>query len=112
MSDGAGSSTRLTRIVNRRQAHRYKLNWPVRFVGWDSSAEGRLRDLSRIGLFAYVGTLLPLDSVVNVSIRLPFRKEIWMDYSAVVVREESKPPAVALRFTSSRPRFRVEDPES
>ena len=108
MFDGVGASKVDDQPTDRREAQRYKLNWPIRVLGGDSFDEvGQLRDIGSIGAYAYFNRVPKLRSELSVWIRLPLLPEIWMSYSAVVVRVEpmTSPIGVALRFSASRPVF-------
>jgi len=91
---------------------RYKLKWATRVrIGGEGREETvRLRDLSAEGAFVYLEHCPPIGAKLLVSIKLPLQREIWMNYSAVVVRVEdaATEPGIALRFDTSRPTFGTE----
>jgi len=68
---------------------------------------GRLKNLSSRGAYVYLIAPLPIGARLEISIKLPLGREIWMNYAALVVRTNntSGTPGVALKFDTSRPVF-------
>ena len=108
MADGVGPSNR---PIDRRGARRYSLSWVAKVIPEDSADEGEqvatLRNLSSSGALACLKTSPRLGQRLLVSFKLPFEKETWMRYSAIVVRvkEEAAGVDVAVKFDQSRPEF-------
>jgi len=112
MSNGMGASQSRSCSDDRRGALRYKLNWAVRVVAKnrldDHNGEvSTLHDLSSTGALAYLNRHFELGERVFVFVRLPFKKESWMTYSATVVRvvQQAIGTGVALKFDTARPAF-------
>ena len=98
-------------LYDRRVAHRYRLDWEARILAKDRAEPeplATLRNLSSTGALVNLDTDLRLGDRVFVLIKLPFRQETWMSYSATVVRvmEETTGVNAALRFDTSRPDFK------
>lgn len=97
-------------LYDRRVAHRYKLDWAVRILVKDRAepeALATLRNLSSSGALVYLDTELRLGDRVVILVKLPFQNEIWMSYSATVVRVmKEKTLSSALKFDTSRPDFK------
>lgn len=113
MSDQLGTSMAQSCAIDRRGAHRYNLDWPVRLktgAAPDILAEvATLRNLSSTGALLSLKSNPILGERVSIFIKIPFDKEEWMSYSATVVRikKDSKTVSVALKFDTSRPRFEL-----
>jgi hypothetical protein len=106
---GTGSEGNLP---DRRQMHRYQVDWPFRVKGTDPSGlgilnTGKLRDISTRGAFGYINRLLAVGMKIEVLIKLPLKEERWIKYSAEVIRVEQlgSQTGVALKFDTSRPSF-------
>jgi c-di-GMP-binding flagellar brake protein YcgR len=116
MSDELGNSMARTCTNDRRGAHRYKLDWPVRLT--TGSARDTLTEVATLRNLSSTGALLVLKSNptlgerVSIFVKIPFEKEEWMSYSATVVRitNDSTSLSVALKFDTSRPRFALFKP--
>ena len=98
-------------LYNRRVTHRYKLDWGVRVLAKDRAEpepRATLRNLSSSGALVYLDTELRMGERVLILVKLPFQNEIWMSYSATVVRvmEETTGVSSALKFDTSRPDFK------
>jgi len=96
----------------RRKARRFKAAWEVSVSGMDSSGAayhetGSLENLSSTGAFLFLTRKFEVGERVDILIKIPFKSENWMRYSAEVVRVESSPPriGVGMRFDTARPAF-------
>jgi c-di-GMP-binding flagellar brake protein YcgR len=103
----------------RRASKRFRLRWQAKVMGADSfGREFELRcllgDISSGGAYILIEKpdLLELGQIaigskLEVAIKIPLRKEVWMRYPAEVVRTESLISAVGLgiKFTGHRPTF-------
>lgn len=111
MSDGIRLWKRRTGVTDRRGARRYKLNWVVKVIPQDSAGESGqiaiLGNISSTGALAYMNTSPFLGQRLLVFFKLPIEEEIWMRYSATVVRVSAEPggAGVAFKFDNSRPEF-------
>jgi c-di-GMP-binding flagellar brake protein YcgR len=99
-------------VRERRTSVRRSLKWQATIKGNDSSGasfgeEGVIENLSSTGAFLYLNREVALGSRIDLTIRLPFQKENWMKYSALVVRIEniSQKTGVGIKFDSIRPTF-------
>lgn len=100
------------RVLDRRRGQRFEVGWNVTVNGFDKKGEvfdeeGVLRDLSSGGAFLYLTRRVKVGDRLSVSIKVPFKKENWMQYSAEVVRVEKAASkfGVAMKFDTSRPTF-------
>ena len=96
----------------RRTSVRRSLKWEATVKGNDSSGtsfgeEGVIENLSSTGAFLYLSRDIAIGSKIDLTIRLPFQKENWMKYSALVVRIEtiSQKTGVGIKFETIRPTF-------
>lgn len=111
MSDGMRLWKTRTGVIDRRGARRYKLNWVVKVIAQNPAGESGqiaiLRNLSSTGALACMKTSAFLGQRLLVFFRLPIEEEIWMRYSATVVRVSAEPggAGVAFKFDNSRPEF-------
>ena len=99
-------------VLERRRARRFQVNWEVSVKGEDLTGlsfdeAGRLENLSSSGAFIYMTKTPRLGAKLDVWIKVPFKKENWMKYSAEVLRVESVSDrvGVAMKFDSIRPNF-------
>ena len=91
---------------------RHSVGWPVLIepveaAGTASRYTGTLRDISSRGAYAYITAHRVIGGRLKVSIKLPLGKDVWMSYTARVVRLERAGLGVgiALRFDDKRPSF-------
>lgn len=99
-------------MLERRRARRFTVGWDINVKGTDDfglsfDEAGVLENLSSTGAFFYLTKPLRIGAKLEVSIKVPFRRENWMKYSAEVVRIESstKRIGIAMRFDTVRPSF-------
>ena len=91
------------------------MGWPTRLTGIDESGtrfdqEVSLANLSSGGAYLVFPRPVAVGARLEVSIKVPFKRENWMRYSALVVRvdQSSSDIGVALRFDGFRPSFAQE----
>lgn len=96
----------------RRKARRFNAAWEVSVRGADPSGSsfsetGTLENLSSTGAFLFLTRKFEVGERVDVLIKVPFKRENWMKYSAEIVRVEAAPPrvGVGMRFDTPRPAF-------
>ena len=101
-------------MLERRGARRFKVGWEVTVTATNGGGEivdetGRLENLSSSGAFLFLTRCLDPGTKAEVCIRVPFKRENWMKYSAEVIRSEqmSAGVGIALRFDTARPMFEV-----
>ena len=102
-------------IQDRRKGRRFAVGWPTRLAGIDESGtrfdqEVALTNLSSGGAYFVFARQVPVGARLEVSIKVPFKRESWMQYSGLVVRvdQSSSDTGVALRFDGFRPSFAQE----
>lgn len=100
------------RDEERRKARRYQVGWNVSVKGTDQAGRGfdemgLLDNLSSVGAFLYLTRRLQLGARLEVQIKVPFKKNNWMQYSAEVVRVKrvSGNIGIAVKFDTARPVF-------
>jgi hypothetical protein len=98
----------------RRSARRFDLRWPIKLSAVESSGStfedtGTVENISSRGALVHIARPLQLGCQLNVSIKLPFKRENWMQYTAEVIRVEYKGDRteVAIRFADPKPDFLV-----
>jgi PilZ domain len=97
-------------LIERRTGKRFAVNWPIKVEGRDGkhviNGEGHLLNLSSGGaLFDLAGPVCK-GMRLDVYIKLPFKKDNWMKYTAEVLRiEDGESPRTAVKFEGPRPRF-------
>jgi hypothetical protein len=99
-------------MEERRSGRRHFVEWPVRIETIDEASialrsSGTLCDISSSGAFVNLIGHIPIGRRLKVSIKLPLGNEVWMSYTAQVVRFErgSSGTGIALRFDNKRPFF-------
>lgn len=99
-------------VLERRRARRFRVGWDINVKGTDDAGlsfdeAGVLENLSSTGVFFYLTRPLRIGTKLEVSIKIPFRRENWMKYSAEVVRIESgtRRIGIAMKFDAIRPDF-------
>ena len=98
----------------RRNARRFQVSWDVVVKGTDHAGSGfdeagTLENLSSLGAFLYLPTCVDLGERLEVQIKVPFKRNNWMKYTAEVVRLEqaNSRAGIALRFDTAAPVFIV-----
>jgi hypothetical protein len=98
--------------LERRSLPRYRVDWPVKLTGTGNIGiryfeEGVLENIGAKGACLYTNRSLQVGERVDVSIKLPLKRDNWLVYSARVIRVEGVYPEerVAIRFDSSEPAF-------
>ena len=99
-------------LSERRSLPRYSVDWPVKLTGRCSVGtryfgEGVLENIAAKGACLYTDKSLRVGERLDVSIKLPLKRDNWLIYSAQVIRVEGGCPQarVAIRFDSSEPTF-------
>lgn len=99
-------------VLENRRTRRFKVQWAVEVKGTDHRGEsfsgsGMLDNLSSTGAFIYLARPLRVGTRLDIWIKIPFKKENWMKYSAEVVRVERAAPTfgIAMAFDNVRPVF-------
>jgi PilZ domain len=102
---------RINHDQERRNARRFQVSWEVNVRGTDQTGggfdeAGTLENLSSLGAFLYLPSLVNLGERLEVQIKVPFRSN-WVKYAAQVVRleQESAEAGVALKFDTAVPVF-------
>jgi hypothetical protein len=98
--------------MERRLLPRYSVDWPVKLTGTGKVGikyfeDGVLENIGAKGACLHTNTPLQVGEKLDVSIRLPLKRDNWLVYSAKVVRVEGSrsQSRVAIRFNSSLPAF-------
>jgi hypothetical protein len=86
------------------------VDWPIKVEGGDAerliSGEGRLLNISSGGALVDLAGPIRQGMRLDVYIKLPFKKDNWMKYTAEVLRvEEGELRRAAVKFEGPRPRF-------
>ena len=96
----------------RRNAQRFAVSWDVLIKGTDRSGESfdelaTLKNLSSGGAFLYISHPVSVGERLEVQIKVPFKGNNWMRYTAEVVRLESGSAraGIGLRFDTPVPVF-------
>jgi hypothetical protein len=97
-------------LIERRNGKRFAVNWPIKVECGDGktpiSGEGRLLNISSGGALFDLPGPVQQGMRLDVYIKLPFKKENWMKYTAEVLRVEGgSPPRAAVKFEGARPSF-------
>lgn len=105
-------------MFERRKARRYSADWLIRIVGADKEGSdfqevGVLKNLSSKGAFIILPKAPPQNANLEILIKLPAASDMYLKYSADVVRIESMPPkiGVAIRYNKRRPTIITGPPE-
>ncbi|HKP87650.1 MAG TPA: PilZ domain-containing protein [Blastocatellia bacterium] len=97
-------------MIEKRNGKRFQVDWPVKVEakeGDEFSEEGVLQNISSGGALFLLSKPLAAGTRLDVSIRLPSKKNKWMKYSARVLRVEGDGAgfAAAVKFDGAKPRF-------
>jgi PilZ domain-containing protein len=97
---------------DRRNARRFQISWEVAVKGTDEAGKrfdvaGTLENLSSLGALLHLPRCLNLAERLELQIKVPFKKNNWMRYTAEVVRVEqtSAGAGVGVRFDTAVPGF-------
>jgi hypothetical protein len=97
-------------LFERRKARRYSADWHIKVVGAGKEGSefqevGVLKNLSSNGAFVVLPKAPPQNANLEILIKLPASSDIYLKYSADVVRIESLPPkiGVAIQYSKRRP---------
>lgn len=98
----------------RRNARRFQVGWDMAVKGTDQAGSGfdeagTLENLSSLGAFLYLPRCMNLGERLDLQIKVPFKRNNWMKYTAEVVRLEqaSARAGVGVRFDRAVPVFVV-----
>lgn len=101
-------------LLERRKTRRFNAEWDITVKGIDSVGQSfdessAVENLSSSGVFLFMTNPVSVGAKLDVWIRIPFKRENWMKYSAEVVRVEKRDPklGVAMKFDTARPIFLV-----
>jgi hypothetical protein len=96
----------------RRSATRFGVKWSAAVQSKDQSGNdtyepGTVENLSSFGAFLFLENPRAIGEKIRLEIRIPFRTDNWMSYSAEVVRLETSQNStgIAVRFDTARPQF-------
>jgi hypothetical protein len=99
-------------VQERRKVRRFEVEWEIVLKGKNGAglsfdAPGGLINLSSRGAFLRVSKNLTIGTKVQLWIKVPFEKELWMKYSGEVIRLDDSPggTGLGLKFSTVRPRF-------
>ena len=97
-------------MIERREGRRFQVDWAIkveRSEGDGFSEEGVLLNISSGGALVFLTKPLSVGTRLDVHIKLPFKKNNWMKYSASVIRvkKEKTRFAAAVKFEGARPVF-------
>lgn len=98
--------------MERRRSRRFNVGWPIRIKGADSTGTkfetvGTLENLSSAGAYLHTRRQLPVGANIEVSIRVPVKKDHWMNYPAEIIRVDANKldVGIAMRFRTLKPVF-------
>jgi PilZ domain len=105
---------------DRRKARRFRVGWDVAVKGTDRTGRGFveigvLGDLSSVGAFLYLPKAVPIGAMLELRVKVPFKKNNLVTYTAQVVRVRNlsvdngvaeRLDAIAVKFDTARPVFR------
>jgi hypothetical protein len=106
----SGLEALIAKPYENRAARRYNVEWAVCVAGKDNSGNKfqettKLKNVSSTGAAIVVKNTFEVGQNLDVFIRVPVKKELWMKHAAVVVRFNSTSGEIGLKFYSSRPVF-------
>lgn len=105
-----GLESLIAKPSETRRARRYNVEWAVCVTGQDSEGNDfqeitNLKNVSSTGAAMVVKRNFRVGQKIDVFIRIPVNKELWMKHAAVVVRFNPLDCEMGLKFHSSRPIF-------
>ena len=91
-------------MSERRHSIRHGLRWQTVIHGNDVGGEhfdelGVIENISSTGAFFYINRRVQIGSQLDLAIKLPFKKESWMKYTARVIRVEEQPAKTGVAVT-------------
>lgn len=97
-------------MIERREGRRFQVDWVIKVEANEEegfSEEGVLQNISSGGALVFLSKPLAVGTKLNVHIKLPFKKNNWMKYSAFVIRinKEKTRFAAAVKFEGAKPVF-------
>ena len=94
-------------MIERRHGRRFQVDWAIKVEGERFNEEGILQNISSGGALVFLSKPPSVGTKLNVHIKLPFKKNNWMKYSALVIRvkEEKASFAAAVKFEGAKPVF-------
>lgn len=97
-------------MIERRQGRRFQVDWAIKVEekeGDGFSEEGVLQNISSGGALVFLTKPLSVGTRLDVHIKLPFKKNYWMKYSASVIRvkKEKARFVAAVKFEGAKPVF-------
>ncbi|HVF88548.1 MAG TPA: PilZ domain-containing protein [Blastocatellia bacterium] len=108
LNSGTDDATR----QERRKARRFDATWEVSVRGTDRTGSifnetGSLENLSSTGAFFFLTRRFEVGEKIDILIKIPFKRENWMKYSAEIVRVVAADPktGVGVRFDTPKPAF-------
>ena len=99
-------------LIEKRNGRRFQVDWPIKVEaeeGEEFSEDGVLQNISSGGALFLLARPIAPGTRLNVSIKLPFKKNNWMKYSARVIRVEDGEAgfAAAIQFEGAKPQFGI-----
>jgi PilZ domain-containing protein len=97
-------------LIERRNGRRFEVDWPIKVEPMGDhqlSIEGIAQNISSGGALFLLSKPVAAGTKISVSIKLPFKKNNWMKYSASVVRATRNGAAfaTAVKFEGAKPMF-------
>jgi PilZ domain len=97
-------------LIEKREGRRFNVDWAIKVEekeGDGFSEEGVLQNISSGGALVFLNKPLAVGTRIDVHIKLPFKKNNWMKYSALVIRvtKEKTRFAAAVKFEGAKPMF-------
>lgn len=97
-------------MSEKRSGKRFEVGWPIKVESKDDDGlneEGSLRNISSGGALFSLSKPLVAGTRLEISIKLPSKKENWMKYSAHVLRIENNGAGfmAAVKFEGAKPQF-------
>lgn len=98
--------------AERRKARRFQVSWDVAVKGTDQAGSsfdeaGTLENLSSLGAFLYLPRRVNIGERLELRIKVPFKRNNWMKYTAEVVRlkRASGRSGIGVKFDTPVPVF-------
>ena len=99
-------------MIEKRNSKRFQVDWPIKVEakeGEEFTEEGVLQNISSGGALFLLSKPLAAGTKLRVSIKLPFKKNNWMNYTAYVLRveDDGQKFAAAVKFEGAKPQFGI-----